>query len=170
MTPNPFAWSFRAQMLFGVACCVALIAYALYVQYHMLMLPCPLCIFQRIAFAALALVGLVAAVHDPRSAGGRRAYGVLAFLVAAAGAGIATRHLWLQSLPADQVPTCNSLGLGYMLDVMPLFDVLRDVLRGSGECAKVDWTLLGVSMPGWTLACFVLLGVGALVAGFRARR
>ena len=169
MTLNPMAWSFRSQMLFGAGCCFALIGYALYVQYHMLMMPCPLCIFQRIAFAALGLVGLVAAAHGPRAAGGRRAYGVLAVLVACLGASIAGRHVWIQHLPADQVPLCNSLGLDYMLGVMPVTDVVREVLTGSGECAKVDWTWLGVSMPGWTLLCFVLLGVGALCAGFRRR-
>jgi len=169
MTANPLAWPFRAQMLFGAACCAALIGYALYVQYHMLMMPCPLCIFQRIVFAMLGLVGLVAAAHGPRSAGGRRAYGVLAFLVAGLGASIAGRHVWIQNLPADQVPLCNSLGLDYMLGVMPVADVVREVLTGSGECAKVDWAWLGVSMPGWTFICFVLLGVGALYAGFRRR-
>jgi disulfide bond formation protein DsbB len=170
MKANPFAWPFRAQMLFGAVVSAALVAFAYFwVQQRMLMMPCPLCIFQRIAFGGVAAVGLVAALHGPRGATGRRIYGVLAFLAAAIGAGIAGRHLWIQSLPADQVPSCNSLGLDYMLDAMPLLDVIRDVLRGSGECAKVDWTWLGLSMPGWTLICFVLLGIGALVAGFRAR-
>jgi disulfide bond formation protein DsbB len=171
MNPNPFAWSFRAQMLFGAVVSIALVAFAYFwVQQRMLMMPCPLCVFQRIAFGAVAAVGLVAALHAPKGATGRRVYGVLAFLAAAAGAGIAGRHLWIQSLPADQVPSCNSLGLDYMLDAMPLFDVIRDVLRGSGECAKIDWSWLGISMPGWTLVCFLLLGIGALAAGFRARR
>ena len=44
------------------------------------------------------------------------------------------------------------------------------MLQGSGECAKVDWTLLGFSMPEWTLLCFVLLAIGALNAGFRSQR
>jgi disulfide bond formation protein DsbB len=118
----------------------------------------------------MALVGLVAAAHDPKGANGRRAYGLLAFAVAMAGAAIAARHVWIQSLPPDLAPRCNSLGLEYILGVMPLADVVRDVLTGSGECAKVDWTWLGIAMPGWTLVCLVALGVGALVAGFRARR
>ena len=169
MTLNPLAWPFRAQMLFGAACCFALIGYALYVQYHMLMMPCPLCIFQRIAFAALGVVGLLGALHGPKSAGGRRAYGVVALVVAAIGASIAGRHVYIQSLPADEVPLCNSMGLEYMLEAMPIAKVVREVLTGSGECAKVDWTWLGVSMPGWTFVCFVLLGLGALYAGFRRR-
>jgi len=169
MTANPLAWPFRAQMLFGAIVCAALIGYAVYVEKHMLMMPCPLCILQRVAVIGVGLVGLVGALHGPKSAGGRRAYGVLAFLFAVAGACVAGRHLWIQSLPADQVPLCNSMGIDYMLDAMPMLDVLRTILTGSGECAKVDWTWLGLSMPGWTLVCFVLLGLGALYAGFRKR-
>ena len=171
MTPNPLAWPFRWQMLFGAVVSAALVAFAYFwVQKRMLMMPCPLCIFQRIAFGGVALVGLLGAIHDPKGALGRRFYGVLAFLAAAIGAGIAMRHVWIQSLPPDQVPSCNSLGLDYMLGVMPVGQVIREVLTGSGECAKIDWTFLGQSMPVWTLVCFVLLGLGALVAGFRARR
>lgn len=169
MTANPLAWPFRAQMLFGAIVCAALIGYALYVEKQMLLMPCPLCILQRVAIIALGTVGLLGAIHGPKSVGGRRAYGVLAFLAAAAGAGVSGRHLWIQSLPADQVPTCNSMGIDYMLDAMPVFDVLRTILTGSGECAKVDWQWLGLSMPGWTLICFAGLGLGALWAGLRKR-
>jgi disulfide bond formation protein DsbB len=169
MTANPLAWPFRAQMLFGFAACAALLGYAIYVEKHMLMMPCPLCILQRVAFAAMGLTGLVAALHDPRGTMARRAYGLLVFVFAALGGGIAVRHLWLQAQPADFLASCNSMSLDFMLDAMPILDVLRTVLTGSGECGKVDWTFLGIAMPGWTLLCFVLLGVGALVAGFRRR-
>ena len=169
MSANPLAWPFRWQMFFGALVCAALIGYAVYVEKHMFMVPCPLCIVQRAAIIAIGAFGLLGALHNPRSAGGRRAYGVLAFLSAVFGAVIAGRHLWIQSLPPDQVPACNSMGIEYMLEVMPKWDVARAIFTGSGECAKVDWTFLGLAMPGWTLICFVLLGVGALVAGFRTR-
>ena len=167
MNVNPFAWSFRTQFIFGFFCCAALLAYAIHAQYDLLADPCPLCILQRVAFIAIGVVALVGALHNPKSARGRRFYGVLAFAAAATGAAIALRHVWLQHLPADQVPACGP-GLSYMLESMPsYFDVLKKVLQGSGECAEINWTFLGFSMPEWTLLCFVLLGVGALVAGFR---
>jgi disulfide bond formation protein DsbB len=169
MRPNPFAWSFRAQMLFGFAAATALLAYAVFAQYGQFYEPCPLCIFQRVAMAGVAVVGLLAAVHDPRGPRGRAAWGLLAFLAAGVGAAIAGRHVWLQHLPPDQVPACGP-GLSYMVESMPSWlDVVKKVLQGSGECAKVDWTLFGFSMPEWTLLCFVLFAVGALVAGFRRR-
>ena len=169
MTANPFAWSFRAQFLTGFALCAALLAYALYVQFGMLMMPCPLCILQRIAFAALGIVFLVGGLHAPKGRVGRAIYGLLAFIPAAAGAGVAARHVWLQSLPPSEVPLCTSMGLDYMIEAMGPMSALAKVLEGSGECAKVDWTFLGLSMPAWTLAWFVGLALGVLWAGFRRR-
>jgi disulfide bond formation protein DsbB len=119
--------------------------------------------------ATVAVIGLVGAIHSPKNGSGRAIYGVLAFLAAATGAGIAGRHVWLQHLPPDQVPACGP-GLAYMIESMPSYlDVFKKVLQGSGECAEVNWTLFGLAMPDWTLLSFVLLAIGALVAGFRRR-
>jgi disulfide bond formation protein DsbB len=169
MNANPFTWSFRWQMLFGFAACAALLAYAVFAQYGQFYEPCPLCIFQRVAMAAVGIIGLLAAIHAPKGALGRRAWGSLAFLAAAVGAAIAARHVWLQHLPPEKVPACGP-GLDFMLQSMPSYlDVVKKVLAGSGECAEVNWSFLGFSMPEWTLLVFVLLAVGALAAGFGKR-
>jgi disulfide bond formation protein DsbB len=168
MPANPFAWSFRAQFVFAALACSSLLAFAVYSQRSLLLDPCPLCILQRVVFMALAVAFAIGALHAPRSRNGRRVYGVVAALLAATGAAIASRHLWLQSLPPELVPACGP-GLSYMLEVFPLSEVIRDVFTGSGECAKVDWRLLGLSMPGWTLIWYLFLGFGALWAGFRRR-
>ena len=130
MNVNPFAWSFRVQFLFGFAVSASLLAYAVFAQYGQFYEPCPLCIFQRVAMAATAVVGLVGGLHAPRAAWGRRAYGLLAFLAAGTGAAIAGRHVWLQHLPPDQVPACGP-GLSYMVESMPswLPDSWNDRLR-----------------------------------------
>ena len=65
MSANPLAWSFRAQFLAGGAICFALIGAALYIQHGMLMMPCPLCILQRVAFAVLGAVLLAGGLHAP---------------------------------------------------------------------------------------------------------
>ena len=168
MNPNPFRWSFRMQMLAGFIACAGLLAFALYSQFELGLLPCPLCIFQRVAFAAMGLVFLAAALHAPTRQGGRRAWGALALVAAAVGAAIAGRHVWLQNLPADQVPACGP-GLDWMMQTMPVAGVLREVFTGSGECANVDWTFLGLSMPAWSLAWFLLLGAWAGYAAFARR-
>jgi len=166
---NPFSWSFRAQFLTGFLLCVALLGFALYSQYFLGLNPCPLCTFQRGAFVLLAVVFLIGALHAPRGAGGRRGYGLLALLAAALGIAVSGRHVWLQHLPADKVPACGP-DLSYMMEAFPFADVLRKVFTGSGECAVVDWTFLGLSMPEWSLAWFLALAGWALFAAFGRRQ
>jgi disulfide bond formation protein DsbB len=162
------ASSFRLRFLLGFVACVGLIGFALYAQNHWNLNPCPLCIFQRIAFAALALVFLFGGLFAPRSIRGRRVRGVVALIPALVGAGIAGRHVWLTHLPPDQVPACGP-PLDFMMEANPLTDVIRLVLTGSGECAKVDWTFLGLSMPAWSLVWFLLLGAWIVLTAFRKR-
>ena len=85
------------------------------------------------------------------------------------GIGIAGRHSWLQTLPPDQVPDCGQ-GLNYMIDTLPFTDVLSQVLRGSGECATIDWTFLGLSMPNWTLVWYIGITLVTIVVTIRANK
>jgi disulfide bond formation protein DsbB len=150
----------------GMAC-FALVAFAIYAQQGLGLIPCPLCIFQRVALAALGVAFLLAAVPSDRQLALRRVATALIAIAALAGAGIAARHLWIQSQPAGSVAACGAT-LDYMMDVFPVTEVLRKVLTGSGECAKVDWTFLGLSMPGWVLVWAVGLGgLGVLANGRR---
>jgi disulfide bond formation protein DsbB len=162
---NPLRWSFRTAFAVAAAICAAFLGFAYYAQFRLYLDPCPLCIFQRMAFIALFVVCLIAALHGPRGHG-RRVYGALALVAAGIGAAIAGRHVWLQHLPPDEVPDCGP-GLSWMWDTLPVNDVIRKVFTGSGECAKVDWTLIGLSMPEWTLIWFVVFLAGAAYYGFR---
>ena len=155
----------RRGNLLGFSICAGLIAYALYAQHGLHLDPCPLCIFQRLAVITLGLIFLVAALHDPGVVGART-YGALLGLVALAGAGIAGRHLYIQHLPANEVPACGA-PLDQLLDLLPLRQVVEKVLRGDGECAKIDWTFLGLSMPGWVLIVLLLLGGAGLWLNLR---
>ncbi|GAB6874323.1 disulfide bond formation protein B [Halomonas shantousis] len=130
---------------------------ALILQYVFALAPCPLCIFQRVAVLTAALVFAVGALHNPRRRGGI-VYGVLALLAVLGGIIVAGRHVWLQSLPPEKVPSCGP-GLDYMLEILPLWDVLARVLSGSGECAEVAGRLLGMTIPQWTLIGFAVLAL-----------
>ena len=162
---NPLRWSFRHQMLLGSATCFALIGFAIYTQLSWGLEPCPLCIFQRIAFAALGIVMLVAGLHAPRGVMGRRVWGLLAFVAAAVGIGIAGRHVWLQVFPPE-IPACGA-PFSFLRETMGTPDLVRQVLTGTGDCGAVDWTFLGLSMPWWSLVWFVLLAAWGLFAAFR---
>lgn len=163
-TMNPFAWSFRICFLVGFLACAALLGFALYAEHVLGMTPCPLCVFQRIGFMVMAVFFLLGALHGPRGKG-RWIYLGGALLGAAFGIVVAGRHLWIQSLPPDLVPSCGP-NLGYMMDTFPLATVLKLVFTGSGECAKVQ-PILGLPMPAWALAWFVILAVWGLSAARR---
>src|SRR5262245_37260240 len=145
----------------GFLVCAGLIAFALYLQYVKGEDPCPLCMLQRIAFIGLGAIFLVAALHGPGKTGAV-IYGVLLFLIAAAGAAVAGRHVWLQSLPKNMVPECGP-GLDYILERFPLRKALDLILRGSGECAEKGWTFFGLTIAGWSLAWLIALGLLAIV-------
>jgi protein dithiol:quinone oxidoreductase len=156
---------FRTLYALGFMMCVVMIGTALFFFQRFLGLePCPLCILQRVVVMSLGMVLLVAAIHGPNG-WGNRIYGGLITLISGSGAAIAGRHVWLQSLPADQVPECGPT-LDYILETFPLSKALQLVLHGSGECAKVEWQFLGLSIPGWTLIAFsgfILFGLMLLL-------
>ena len=151
----------RPAYFLGAAVCAALIGWALWLQYGLNIDPCPLCSLQRIAVIAMGVVFLVAAIHNPKRLGAG-IYAGLAMIIGIFGAVTAMRHVWIQSLPKDEVPACG-MGLNYMLETMPLADVLAKVFKGSGECAEQGWLLLGLAIPAWTLVFFVAMTVAAIV-------
>jgi disulfide bond formation protein DsbB len=158
----------RSGNLLGFAWCAGLVAYALYVQYGLGQEPCPLCILQRVAVIVVGIVFLAAFLHNPvdRPA---RVYGALINLAALAGIGVAARHMWILAQPPGSVAECGA-SLDYMMDVLPLHEVLSKVLTGSGECAKVTWEFLGISMPAWVLINLVALALMGSVANFVLKR
>jgi disulfide bond formation protein DsbB len=157
----------RQLNLVGFLACAGMMSFALYVEHFMLLSPCPLCVFQRMAVMALGIVFLVAALHDS-SSWGQRAYAVLIVAAAGAGIGVSSRHVWLQSLPPDQVPACGA-GYDYIMETLPLGDALRTIFTGSGECAEIDWQFLALSMPAWVLLCVAGLGIAGVWNNLRSR-
>src|SRR4029453_1135199 len=129
----------RIAYLLGFLVCAGLMGWAFWLQYGEGIEPCPLCMFQRVAVGAVCFVFLLAFLQNP-SRRGASVYAVLTLLLAGAGAGFAGRQIWLQALPKDQVPACGR-GIGYMLDTLPLADVITRTLTGSGECAEKGWEL-----------------------------
>jgi disulfide bond formation protein DsbB len=157
--------SVRTGNALGAAICAALMGYALYAQYVLGLEPCPLCILQRVSVIVLGALFLAAALH-PAGVVGRRIYGLLLGVVAMAGSGVAARQVWLTMLPPEKVPACGP-GLDFMLESFPLREALSMVLAGSGECAKVEWRLLGLSMPAWVLISLICLGVFGIAWNWR---
>lgn len=161
---NPLRWSYRVSFFVGFLICIGLLGFALFAEYQWGLEPCPLCIFQRIGFMVMAVFFLIGAIHGPRE-GGRWFYTGFVLLGALFGIVVAVRHLWIMSLPPDQIPACGP-NLAYMFDAFPFQKALKMVFTGSGECAKIQ-PILGLPIPLWSLLWFVLLSILAVRASLQ---
>ena len=137
--------------------CAALLGYALFAQYVQHYEPCILCMVQRIFMCALGLTCFAAVIHNPKS-WGWRVYGFIAATWATLGAYIAGRHVWLQSLPPEQLEGCAP-SFEYILQNYSALKLLRQFFIRDQDCGKIDWTFLGISMPAWVLVWFIAMGL-----------
>lgn len=160
-------FSFRRACWLIFAACAALLGFGLYLQHVEGLEPCPLCIAQRIFFILTGAMALLAALHGPKG-WGRPVYGSLMAVSALLGAAVAGRHAWLQRQPPNPFAECGP-GLNYLLENFPLKESLPMLFKGSGDCGKIAWRFLALSIPDWALLWFLLLGATALWAGWGRR-
>lgn len=155
----------RILYLIGALVVAGLMSFGFYLQYVKHQDPCPLCMVQRVIFVAIMVSFILATLHYPKKIG-QRIYAALIGLLSLTGSAVASRHIWLQHLPKDQVPACGP-GLDYLLETLPMANVLKEVLHGSGECAAKGWTFLTIGIPEWSLLCYVGLGIWAVLIALR---
>lgn len=141
---------------------------AFYSQYVLELQPCHLCIFQRVTVAAMGVAFLLAALHSS----GRLRGAIYAGLIGITG--LATlaasgRHVWIQMQPEGSVAACGA-DLDFMLDVFPLTEVILKVFKAGGECAQVDWSLLGLSIPAWVFVFALIATAGGVWVNLRRTR
>ena len=159
----------KDRLLFALPAlaCAALLGFGYYLQYFEDQDPCPLCLVQRGFYYGVLVTFTIAALHCPRKAG-NLVYCAAALILALGGAAVAARQVWLQHLPADKVPDCGP-DLYFMLKNLPIARTLEKLFTGSGQCAEVNWKLLGLSIAEWSLAWFAALALYALWLAFRRR-
>ncbi|MDF1760686.1 MAG: disulfide bond formation protein B [Coxiellaceae bacterium] len=141
--------------------CVVLLSVGYYIQYADGLLPCTLCIFQRVAYAATGVIALLGVIIPYR----RNGFRVIAFfglLTSLAGVGLAWRQVWLQHQPLDPNAPCMP-GLSYLFQVFSFPRALGMALQGTADCGQIRWTLWSLSMAEWSLVCFVGLALGMLL-------
>ena len=153
----------------GLITSAALVAVAyFYFQRELGLAPCPLCVFQRVCLVLIGAFCLLGIIFRPKKLGSKLlAFGIV--LSSGLGLAIAGRQVWLQHLPADQVPECGP-DLAFMMEAFPLQDVIVKVFQGSGECAEVQWQFLSFSMPEWMLLVFGVMLIIALRLLFTKER
>ena len=158
--------NYRSVNFVQVLASFFLIAVAvLYFENHLGLEPCYLCVTQRFFVVCVGIVCAIAALHNPAQFG-QRIYALLSILAATLGGYFSSKQLWLQSLPEDQVPACG-IPVDYLLDSFSFSEAIAMLVRGDGNCAEVQWQLLGLSMPAWVLIGFIGFVLLGLVQFFR---
>ena len=150
----------RLLFLIILLSCTGLLGYAQYLQHvEGLLLPCPLCVAQRVAYWLLGLTAFVAFLHNPQLIG-HRFYGFLMSVFAFAGAVIAARHAWLIRYPESF--ECGISPEEAFLNALPIAQWWPGMFEANGDCVNVDWKFLSLTIPDWSLIAFVVLGIPAL--------
>jgi len=145
--------SLRPLMFLGLLITSAMFGTAMYMQHVMYLDPCPLCIVTRVIVLILAILFLLGLIVNPKT-WGRRLFGVLFTLASIAGVVVSGRHSWLQHFPPEVTGSCGP-GLNYWMNNLPAHEVIQNVFKGTAECSAVSWTMLGLSIPEWTLIIFL---------------
>lgn len=146
--------------------CASLVAGSFFVQHVLLVEPCPLCMIQRYTYAVLALVFSSIALSDKRP-GMQRALGFVAIALVLTGGGVAAYQSKLQIFPMAQAATCSA-SLSYMMDTLPVADVVTRIFEAKGDCSDTSFTILGLTLAQISLAIF--FGMLLVVAGMLRRR
>lgn len=153
--------SYRALNLYAVLFIIVVLGAALYAQVYQAAVPCPLCIMQRLVFIILGILFFIAALFTPRTLI-RRIFQAIIFIVTLFGMGLAIRQIYLEFSTTGSVPSCSP-SFDFIVQNLPLKDALPLLLKGSGDCAAINWHMLGLTMPEWSLLCFILLAVVSLI-------
>ncbi len=143
------------NLLCGLICVASLLIAKFYFEDYLSLEPCYLCITQRAFIAIAGLLFFIWATHDPKRLGAR-IYALLVLAATSAGAYFSLKQLYLQSLPEEQVPQCGP-PVDYLFETFSNFEVIAMLLSGDGNCAKIQWEFLSITMPGWVLLIFIVL-------------
>ncbi|SER15660.1 disulfide bond formation protein DsbB [Nitrosomonas sp. Nm51] len=146
----------RVLFLFIFLASTALLSYAQYLQHVENLLPCPLCVAQRLAYWMLGLTALLAFLGNPRSIG-RRICGFFMVVFAIAGAVIAFRQSWLIRYPESF--ECGISPEEAFLNALPFAQWWPGMFEANGDCADVDWEFLSLTIPDWSFVAFAGMGL-----------
>lgn len=158
----------RGVNFLGFLFCCGLLGFAAYLQAHLGLLPCPLCVVQRIIILVIGLLFLIGALYTPPLVFGKKLHSAFLTFFGLLGISIASRHVWLTLQPPSSVATCSPT-LEYMFQHLAFTDTLKVLLLGSDDCAKDTWKLLGLNIPEWTLLFFIGVTIFAIIRFVVAR-
>ena len=154
------AFNGRSGYILGFAACFGTVAMALVIQTKYNLEPCPLCITQRMFFMGLGILFFIGAFVKPASIA-KKIFTFLQVVTALGGAGWAIRHWYLQVHKGEIIADCG-VGFDYMFENFPLKKMFTLIFKGTGDCAAIDWTFLGLTLPQLALITFIGFGIYAV--------
>ena len=143
--------------------CLAMLAFGLYLQHMVGLEPCPMCVVQRYALVAVALVAGISALTSKKSL--LISGSALLVLFSGFGAFVAARQSFLQWFPPE-IASCGRDFYG-MIETFPLQRAIPMIFKGSGDCTKIDWTFLSLSIANWSFISFTLIALAGLLLVWR---
>lgn len=165
MNFSPIALIARVTLVTIVLTCVGVLASAYYLQQAHQLDPCPWCIAQRLLFMVAGLLALAGLFHERLL----KAYAGAGLVVTLCGVTAAGYQLWLQADPARAMG-CSSSWIEYTLDFLRVGPLWPNMLQYDGPCTLAPWDFLGLSIPAWSLVCFVMLSLDFLALSLIAAK
>ncbi|MES2664197.1 MAG: disulfide bond formation protein B [Pseudomonadota bacterium] len=142
--------------LFSISSLSLISAYVM--EFYFLMEPCNLCILQR--FVIIGIIILAIAGITFKHVVMQWIFSIFISLATLIGVIIGARHVWLQHLPASEVPLCGP-NLDYLLERFPIWESIKIAFQGSGDCAEAGSLFLGLSLAVWTVILMCILHVAS---------
>lgn len=154
----------KPVLLLAALASLSLLGVGLFMQHVMKQLPCPLCVLQRYAFAAIALICLASAALPQRAL---KPGAFLALLAALSGAGVAIYHLWILAHPSM---SCGIDPLETALNKIATAKLIPFLFYADGLCTTVYPPIFGLSMPLWALIWFAIFAIALGWIAFKRSR
>lgn len=155
----------RAIPLAIFAVCAGALAGALFLEHVMGVLPCILCLYQRVPFAvagALAAFALLPGIAPNL----RRALVALCGVTFLVNMGIAGYHVGVEQHWWAGTEQCAAPAGGAPQSLAELQAALENPPQ-LARCDEVGWSLFGISLPGYNIVLSLILGAASLIAAAR---
>lgn len=138
--------------------CLGLVAVGMELQTLLRLAPCPLCIFQRLLYIAIGILGLLGFALPRARLAWSAAIGALALL----GFGVAAYQTWMQAYPelATECGYADPSLIERLVDWLGM--QAPSLFLATGFCTSREWEMFGLSMANWSLLIFA--GIVAYVA------
>lgn len=130
--------------------CLGLVAVGMELQTLLRLAPCPLCIFQRLLYIVIGIIGLLGFIWPA----GRMLWAVLAGGLGVFGFGVAAYQTWMQAFP-DLAPECSFTDPNAIERLVDWLGMeWPSMFLATGFCTSRDWEFLGLSMANWSVVIF----------------